>query len=86
MPHTPTLEASLEQLGKELLDNPLLKAVMMSKDDSGDVLITLVEGIEESHKVKFGRVDRYARVLTRQSGTRRDRLAERRSLPAVSAG
>ena len=59
----PTLTASLEQLGAQLLDNEALKAVMISKDDAGDIVITLVEGIEESHKVKFGRIDRKSRAF-----------------------
>ena len=54
----PTLTSSLRQLGDQLLDNAALKAVMISKDDAGDIVITLVEGIDESHKVKFGRIDR----------------------------
>ena len=44
----PTLASSLKQLGDQLLDNEALKAVMISKDDAGDIIITLVEGIEES--------------------------------------
>jgi hypothetical protein len=73
-----TLEGCLEQLGKELLESPTVKAVMMSKDDNGDVIITLVEGAEDSHKVKFGRVDRRSRSLIRLPTTRAaqsDRLA-----------
>jgi len=36
-----------------------------AKDEGGDVLITLVEGRDESHKVKYGRVDRSSRLLIR---------------------
>lgn len=60
-----TLDNCLEQLGKQLLEADNVKAVMMSKDDNGDVLITLVEGREDSHKVKFGRVDLKSRSLVR---------------------
>jgi hypothetical protein len=60
-----TLESCLESLGKQLLDTDDIKAVMMSKDENGDVVITLVEGREESHKVKFGRVDQASRSLIR---------------------
>lgn len=60
-----TLDSCLEQLGKQLLESLDVKAVMMSKDDNGDVLITLVEGREDSHKVKFGRVDHKSRSLVR---------------------
>jgi hypothetical protein len=60
----PTLTSSLKQLGDQLLDNAALKAVMISKDDAGDIVITLVEGIDESHKVKFGRIDRRSRAFT----------------------
>ena len=60
-----TLEECLKELGTHLLDSEGLKAVMMSKNEDGDVLITLVEGIEESHKVKFGRVDHRSRSLER---------------------
>ena len=59
----PTLTSSLRQLGDQLLDNAGLKAVMISKDDAGDIVITIVEGIEESHKVKFGRIDRRSRAF-----------------------
>ena len=59
----PTLASSLKQLGDQLLDNEALKAVMISKDDAGDIVITLVEGVEESHKVKFGRIDRRSRAF-----------------------
>jgi len=62
-----TLEECLKELGTHLLDSEGLKAVMMSKNEDGDVLITLVEGIEESHKVKFGRVDHRSRSLERRA-------------------
>jgi hypothetical protein len=58
-----TLEKCLRQLGLRMLDDEALKAVMISKNEAGDVVITLVEGIEESHKVKFGRIDRQSRTL-----------------------
>ena len=61
----PSFEARLEQLGKALLEAPTIKAVMMSKNEDGDVIITFVEGTEESHKVKFGRVDRCSGSLSR---------------------
>ena len=67
---TPALEASIEQLGTQLLDATGIKAVMMSKNEDGDVIITLVEGTEESHKVKFGRVDRKSRTLSHHQTTR----------------
>jgi len=63
-----TLEECLKALGTHILDSEGLKAVMMSKNDDGDVLISLVEGIEESHKVKFGRVDHRSRCLVRAGG------------------
>jgi hypothetical protein len=59
----PTLESCLKQLGDQLLDNEALKAAMISRNEAGDVVITLVEGIEESHKVKFGHIDRRSRML-----------------------
>jgi hypothetical protein len=59
----PTLKSCLKQLGDHLLNNDDLKAVMMSKNEDGDVVITLVEGIEESHKVRFGRIDWRSRTL-----------------------
>lgn len=71
-----TLDECLAQLGEQLLDTDDVKAVMMSKDDNGDVLITLVEGREDSHKVKFGRVDRKSRALVRNE--RKDRLSPSR--------
>jgi hypothetical protein len=58
-----TLRMCLQQLGLRMLDDEALKAVMISKNEAGDVVITLVEGIEESHKVKFGRIDRQSRTL-----------------------
>jgi hypothetical protein len=60
----PTLKSCVKQLGDQLLDNEDLKAVMMSKSEDGDVIITLVEGIEESHKVRFGRIDWRSRTFT----------------------
>jgi hypothetical protein len=59
----PTLKWCLKLLGDQLLDDEALKAVMISKNEVGDVVITLVEGIEESHKVKFGRIDRRSRTF-----------------------
>jgi hypothetical protein len=59
----PTLKMCLQQLGLQVLDDEALKAVMISKDEVGDVAITLVAGIEESHKVKFGCIDRQSRTL-----------------------
>ena len=67
---TPAIEATLEQLGTQLLDAAGIKAVMMSRNEDGDVIITLVEGTEESHKVKFGRVDRKSRRLSRHNTAR----------------
>jgi hypothetical protein len=70
----PTITMSLQQLGLQVLDDEALKAVMISKDEAGDIVITLVEGIEESHKVKFGRIDRRSRTLIPHSpGRRSDR-------------
>jgi hypothetical protein len=74
----PTLKMSLQQLGLHLLDDEALKAVMISKDETGDIVITLVEGIEESHKVRFGRIKRQSRILIPSSsaherGNGRDR-------------
>jgi hypothetical protein len=59
----PTLKSCLKQLGDQLLDNADLKAIMMSKNTVGDVVITLVEGVEESHKVRFGRIDWRSRTF-----------------------
>jgi hypothetical protein len=67
----PTIAMSLQQLGLQVLDDEALKAVMISKDEAGDIVITLVEGIEESHKVKFGRIDRRSRTLIPHSPKRR---------------
>jgi hypothetical protein len=69
----PTLKMTLEQLGLQVLDDEALKAVMISKDEVGDVVITLVEGVEESHKVKFGRIDRRSRTLIPHSPERERR-------------
>ena len=69
----PTLKMSLQQLGLQVLDDEALKAVMISKDEAGDVVITLVEGIEESHKVKFGRIKRHSRTLVPHSPERERR-------------
>jgi hypothetical protein len=69
----PTLKMSLQQLGLQVLDEEALKAVMISKDAAGDVVITLVEGIEESHKVKFGRIERRSRMLILHSSEREQR-------------
>jgi hypothetical protein len=78
-----TLEGCLEQLGKELLDSPTVKAVMMSKYDNGDVIVTLVEGVEESHKVKFGRVDHRSRSLIRLPATRAARSENQAGVQGV---
>ena len=69
----PTLKMCLQQLGLQVLDDEALKAVMISKNDAGDIVITLVEGIEESHKVKFGRIDRRSRTLIPNSAERERR-------------
>jgi hypothetical protein len=69
----PTLNMSLQQLGLQVLDDAALKAVMISKDEAGNVVITLVEGIEESHKVKFGRIERQSRTLIPHSPERERR-------------
>jgi hypothetical protein len=58
-------ESYVEQLGVALLDRKDVKAVMMAKDEFGNVAVTLVEGIEDSHKVRFGMVERCSRTLTR---------------------
>jgi hypothetical protein len=68
----PTLKMNLQQLGLQVLDDEALKAVMISKDEAGDIVIALVEGIEESHKVKFGRIDRRSRTLIPHSPQRRN--------------
>ena len=69
-----TLEQCLAELGSKLLDADDLKAIMISKNDDGDVQITLVEGKDESHKVKFGHIDHHSRKLVREN--------QRRTLPA----
>ena len=69
----PTLKTSLQQLGLRMLDDEALKAIMISKNEDGDVVITLVAGIEESHKVKFGRIDRRSRTLIPHSPEREHR-------------
>ena len=46
---------------------------MISKDEAGNVVITLVEGIEELHKVKFGRIERGSRTLIPHSPERERR-------------
>ena len=63
----PQFDARVEQLALALLDSKGIKAVMMAKDERGNVSITLVEGTEESHKVRFGTVERRSRVLTRRA-------------------
>jgi hypothetical protein len=78
-----TLEDCLEQLGKGLLESPTVKAVMMSKDDNGDVIITLVEGAEDSHNVKFGRVDRRSRSFIRLPATRAARSESQAGVQGV---
>ena len=69
----PTLKIILQQLGLQMLDDEALKAVMISKDEVGDIVITMVEGIEESHKVKFERIDRRSRTLIPHSPERERR-------------
>jgi len=61
-------EKCVEQLGLALLDRRDVKAVMMAKDEFGNVAITLVQGIEESHKVRFGTVEQCSRMLMRSGG------------------
>ena len=78
----PTLKMTLQQLGLQMLDDEALKAVMISKDEAGDVVITLVEGIEESHKVKFGRIDRRSRTLIPHSPERERRSDGDAHLPS----
>ena len=46
-----SFETHIETLGVALLDHQNVKAIMMSKNEIGDVVVTLVEGMEESHKV-----------------------------------
>jgi hypothetical protein len=43
---------------------------MMSKNEDGDVIITLVDGTEEPHMVKFGSIDRRSRTLSRHHTAR----------------
>ena len=78
----PTLKMCLQQLGLQVLDDEALKAVMISKNEAGDVVITLVEGIEESHKVKFGRIDRRSRNLIPHSAERERRQDQDVQLPS----
>jgi len=78
----PTITMSLQQLGLQVLDDEALKAVMISKDEAGDIVITLVEGIEESHKVKFGRIDRRSRTLIPHSSERERRSDRHVHLPS----
>ena len=78
----PTLKMNLQQLGLQVLDDEALKAVMISKDEAGDIVITLVEGIEESHKVKFGRIDRRSRTLIPHSPEREHRSDRDVHLPS----
>ena len=58
-----TFDQCLVELGLNLVDSDCLKAVMISKNDDGDVQITIVEGKEVSNKVKFGRIDKRTRQL-----------------------
>ena len=62
-----SLVISIEKLALALLDCCDVKAVMMAKDEDGNITITLVEGVEESHKVRFGTVGRRSRILTRKA-------------------
>jgi len=66
-----TLKQCLTELGCKLLDAENIKAVMISKNDDGDVQITLVEGKDESHKVKFGHIDHQSRQLVREDQRRK---------------
>lgn len=59
------LESAIEDLALALIDSGDIKAVMMSKDDYGNVRITLVEGRETSNKVHFGTVEHASRRLRR---------------------
>ena len=63
-----TLNQCLVELGVRMLEAVELKAVMISKNDDGDIQITLVEGREESHKIKFGRIDHTTRTFVRGEG------------------
>ena len=78
----PTLKMCLQQLGLQVLDDEALKAVMISKNEAGDIVITLVEGIVESHKVKFGRIDRQSRTLIAHSPERERRNDRDAQLPS----
>lgn len=62
-----TLNQCIVELGLNLLDSPDLKAIMLSKNEDGDVQITLVEGREDSHKVKLGRINNATRELIRDA-------------------
>jgi hypothetical protein len=68
MPSKGALEGAIEQLGLSMLDSKDVKAVMMSKDDYGNIAITLVQGIDRSHKVRFGSIERCSRTLVRATG------------------
>jgi hypothetical protein len=83
--HKPTLKVCIQQLGLQMLDDEGLKAVMFSKNEAGDVVITLVEGIEESHKVKFGRIDRRSRGLIAHAPERERRDAQDAGLSSPSS-
>ena len=58
-----TLNQCLVELSVRVLEADDLKAVMISKNEDGDVQITLIEGREVSHKVKFGRIDHKTGML-----------------------
>lgn len=68
MPRKRSLEGAIEELGLRMLDSADLKAVMMSKDDYGNIAITLVRGTDQSHKVRFGSIERCSRTLVRMPG------------------
>ena len=53
-----SFKTAIERLGVEMLHLDDVKAVMMSVDEDGNIAVTLVQGKEESHKVKFGSIDR----------------------------
>ena len=78
----PTLKICLQQLGLQVLDDDALKAVMISRNEAGDVVIALVEGIEDSHKVKFGRIDRRSRTLISHFAERERRQDQDLQLPS----
>jgi hypothetical protein len=65
-----------------VLDDDALKAAMISRNEPGDVVIALVEGIEESHKVKSGRIDRRSRTLISHSAEREHRQDQDLQLPS----